>query len=204
MTTASVSWSIGVPNCTVFSKSLMPAPQALAGWSWSATSTSSSGPSYSSMRGVGQPVEVVEAAVDVAALVERRALVAEQLPDLVVVVQRDHRDAADEREELGVGDLAQELLGDLGILRSPSRPACSRVARPCSRTSRCQRSSSSWLEDLVRDALVRAVGEVGMREGRSEQTDEGRLSDRTCRFSLPDAVDVTQAHARSASRRSAE
>ena len=62
-----------------------------------------------SIRGRGQPVEVVEAARHVAALVVGRPLVAEQRPDLAVVVERGDHARPHALEELGGADPAQQL-----------------------------------------------------------------------------------------------
>src|SRR3954467_106172 len=70
------------------------------------TTTSSSSKRWRGMSGllrerdrrVGEPVEVVEAPVDVAAEVHGRALVAERLPHQRVVVELDHGGRLDEFE----------------------------------------------------------------------------------------------------------
>ena len=64
---------------------------------------------------VGQPVQVVEPAVQVPALVERGSLVAQQVPDLVVVVQRDHGGGVHQGEEGGVGHLRQHRGGPVVV-----------------------------------------------------------------------------------------
>ena len=69
------------------------APHALAGWSCSATSTNSSGPSYSSILGVGSQSRSSKPRSMYPPLSKEAALIAEQLPDLVVVVQADDCDA---------------------------------------------------------------------------------------------------------------
>lgn len=51
--------------------------------------------------GFRQPVEVVEAAVDVAALIERRTLVAKDIPDVGIVIQVENGRPTDEAEEIG-------------------------------------------------------------------------------------------------------
>ena len=51
--------------------------------------------------GFREPVEVVEAAVDVAALIERRTLVAKDIPDVGVFIQVENGPPTDEAEEIG-------------------------------------------------------------------------------------------------------
>src|SRR3954465_9195447 len=59
--------------------------------------------------GVGQPLEVGEAPLEVAALGVGRALPAEQRPDLRVVVEREDRLRAHRLEELGRAHAPQHL-----------------------------------------------------------------------------------------------
>src|SRR5215813_1035893 len=70
--------------------------------------------------GFREPVDVRKAALDVAALVRGRALVAEFRPDLFLVVERHDEIAADLAEEVGSLDALQQrhaigFPGDLGI-----------------------------------------------------------------------------------------
>jgi hypothetical protein len=58
-----------------------------------------------------QPVDVVEAAIDVAAVLGGRALVPELRPHLRIVVERGDEIAAQLAKEIGLLDLAQECDG---------------------------------------------------------------------------------------------
>src|SRR5215831_15690670 len=69
---------------------------------------------------LGEPVDVRETAIDVAAMLGGRALVAEFRPQLLLVVERDDQIAAYLLEEIGLLDPAQQsdaitLPGNLGI-----------------------------------------------------------------------------------------
>src|SRR5215216_8175928 len=72
---------------------------------------------------VRQPVEVGEAPVQVAALLEGRALVTEQRPHLRVVVEREDRLRADGLEERGAAHPAQDGARRLGVQLGERRAA---------------------------------------------------------------------------------
>src|SRR5689334_211746 len=59
--------------------------------------------------GLREPVDVGEAALDVAAMLGGGSLVAELRPELFLVVERDDEVTADGREELGLFNALQQL-----------------------------------------------------------------------------------------------
>src|SRR3954447_8485061 len=86
----------------------------------------------------GQPVEGGEAAVQVAAAVRRRALVAEQLPHERLVVELDDRGRLEELEERRALGLRERL--ELGVGSAPNEPEPSSAAMP---SSICRATPSS-------------------------------------------------------------
>src|SRR5438552_1754562 len=107
-----------------------------------------------------EPVEVVEAAVQVAALLERGALVAEQLVDLAVVVERDDRLRPDGLEEGRAAHRLQQLerAGVVELGEPPAGELDEALLELCGRAG----VLAGGGEDRVGGALVGAVGERGV------------------------------------------
>src|SRR4051794_34359778 len=115
---------------------------------------------------VGQPVEVVEPAVQVAAEVGRRAFVAEELPHERLVVERDDRGRLQELEErraLGLGQRLELRVGvELGERARAVEPRDALLDLPRDGLVAVGRRL-----DLADDRLVGLVGEAVVAEHRA-------------------------------------
>src|SRR3954454_23584328 len=115
---------------------------------------------------VGQPVEVVEAPLEVAALAEGLALPPEDRPHLGVVVEREDGLGAHRLEELCRAHAVQHL----------ERRAAERVevAQPLVELRTQPDVVGRGLEDGIRRALVRTVSEAVVREHRADHARQQR------------------------------
>ena len=119
---------------------------------------------------VGQPVQIVEPAVEVAALVEGGPFVAEQVPHLAVVVERDHGRGVDLLEERLAVDLAQRLGGRV-VVEVEEAVGVEIIQTVRQRLATIVSFGGSVL-DLLRSALVRRVGEPVVRVGDPQQSEQ--------------------------------
>src|SRR5687768_8539450 len=127
---------------------------------------------------VRQPVEVVEAAVQIAALRERRPLVAEQRPDLGVVVERDDRLRAHGLEERGPAHAAQDGTGRAGVeLRERRAARDVQHAQSLGELRAQPHVVLSGLHDRGGGPLVGTVREVRVREHRAHHRGKRALID---------------------------
>src|SRR5699024_1081315 len=120
------------------------------------------------------PVEIVETAVDVAALVEGRPFVTEPVPHLGVVIEVQHSGATDETEELRALDPPQHL--ERGLVIESAEVAVRELIEGEQALDESHPEPGLLVggdDESVRSALVGAVGKISMRKCHTQDADEG-------------------------------